>query len=303
MFKSIQLPLGSRIENQFCIRGWFFLAACCLLATSRAEEPSYRMPDYGGLTPPPARALQQAQAVLAGEDPAPKSDEPLKVLLVGGPKDHNPGEHDYPAWLKVWGKLLAKAPATTVETAMDFPTPEQAAAADVIVFYQRGDWNDARAELIDRFLARGGGLVYIHWAVNGNQQPHDFAKRIGLASVAGDIGYRHGELDVDFTPAGDHPVARNLDQVDLVDEIYWRLRGDASQITLLGTAVEEGEAKPLFWTVERGKGRVFVSIPGHYMWTFDDPVFRTLLMRGIAWSAGRNVDRFNDLVLLDARVE
>ena len=29
---------------------------------------------------------------------------------------------------------------------------------------------------------------------------------------------------------------------------------------------------------------MFVSIPGHYSWTFDDPLFRVLLLRGIAWT-------------------
>jgi hypothetical protein len=41
---------------------------------------------------------------------------------------------------------------------------------------------------------------------------------------------------------------------------------------------------------------VFVSIPGHFSWTFDDPLFRVLLLRGIAWAAREPVDRFNDLV-------
>jgi len=30
--------------------------------------------------------------------------------------------------------------------------------------------------------------------------------------------------------------------------------------------------------------------------TFDDPQFRILLLRGIAWTAKEPVDRFNDLV-------
>jgi type 1 glutamine amidotransferase len=47
---------------------------------------------------------------------------------------------------------------------------------------------------------------------------------------------------------------------------------------------------------------VFVSIPGHYSWTFDDPLFRLLLLRGIAWSAGESVDRFNALALPGARL-
>ena len=71
---------------------------------------------------------------------------------------------------------------------------------------------------------------------------------------------------------------------------------------ILASAVEEGEPRPLFWTLEPSRGRVFVSIPGHYSWTFDDPLFRILLLRGIAWTAGEPVDRFNELVTIGARV-
>jgi hypothetical protein len=53
---------------------------------------------------------------------------------------------------------------------------------------------------------------------------------------------------------------------------------------------------------ELGKGRVFVSIPGHYSWSFDDPLFRLLLLRGIAWTARESVDRWNDLVWPGAAV-
>ena len=60
--------------------------------------------------------------------------------------------------------------------------------------------------------------------------------------------------------------------------------------------------QPLFWTLEPSKGRVFVSIPGHFAWTFDDPLFRLLLLRGIAWAAGEPVDRFNELAPLGARI-
>ena len=71
---------------------------------------------------------------------------------------------------------------------------------------------------------------------------------------------------------------------------------------MIATGVEDGQPQPLFWTMEHGPGRVFVSIPGHYMWTFDDPLFRTLLLRGMAWTAKEPVDRFNELVLPGARV-
>ena len=80
--------------------------------------------------------------------------------------------------------------------------------------------------------------------------------------------------------------------------------GQADQAErVLATAVEDKQPRPLFWTVEHVRGRVFVSIPGHYSWTFDDPLYRVLLLRSIAWSAGERTDRFNDLVTPGALIQ
>jgi len=303
----------------FCLALGIFFS--CVATFVSAEDEPYSMPNYGEQTPPPPRSRAEAEQLLAGEDTTPEPNTPLRVLLVAGPKDHAPGDHDYPAWQKVWGRLLAKHPNTEITTAWEFPLPDEAAATDVMVFYQKGDWNEPRAKLIDAYLARGGGLVYIHWAVNGNDNQLEFAKRIGLASKAGSIGYRHGEIDIDFSKADEHPIARNFERIKWNDETYWRLYGDPASIHLLGTSdeqAEEGkdriESTPQFWTVTTDpqanaendvlpEGRIFVSIPGHHMWTFDDPAFRLLLMRGIAWAGKRNVDRFNELIWLDARVK
>lgn len=272
-------------------------------AAARAAEPLLRMPEYGPGQPPPIRSRTEVDKLHAGSHSVDDQQPPLRLVLVAGPKDHGPGEHDYPAWQKVWSLLLAKDAHTEVQTADEFPTDEQFEWADVAVFYQRGRWDEERARALDPFLGQGGGAVYIHWAVDGRGGEVEMAKRIGLSALGGSIGYRHGPLHVDFSHNPRHPIARNLDSVDLVDESYWKLTGNPGSIDLLGTAVEEGQPRPLFWTVERGRGRVFVSIPGHYMWTFDDPVFRTILLRGIAWAGRRKVDRFNSLATLDARVE
>jgi type 1 glutamine amidotransferase len=47
---------------------------------------------------------------------------------------------------------------------------------------------------------------------------------------------------------------------------------------------------------------VFVSILGHFSWTFDDPLFRVLVLRGICWTSRQPVDRLNDLALPGARL-
>jgi len=194
------------------------------------------------------------------------------------------------------------AEKTTVETADDWPTAAQLKAADVLVFYQQGKWTPERARDMDAFLARGGGAVYIHYAVDGGTDAPGFAQRIGLAWQGGRSKFRHGPLDVDFAPGVDHPISRNFDRVHFHDESYWNLVGEPSDVKLLATGVEEDKPQPLFWTLEPHGGRVFVSIPGHFSFTFDDPLFRILMLRGIAWAGRESVDRFNELALPGARV-
>jgi type 1 glutamine amidotransferase len=285
----------------------FAILACGPVATGLGEDHPYRMPEYADSEPPPPRTLEEVTKLLAGASKAAESGKtaaaPLKLVLVAGPKDHGKGEHDYPAWQKVWSRLLAKADKTTVDTAWEFPSAKQIRNADVLVFYQHGAWNDQRAAAIDPFLARGGGLVFIHWAIDGQGQHDQMAKRIGIAAPGGKIRFRHGELNLDFSSAAGNPITRNFSNIRWTDESYWLLVGDPARVKLLGTSLEDSKPQPQIWTTERGKGRVFVSIPGHFMWTFDDPAYRILIFRGIAWAGRRDVDRFNKLVLLDARVQ
>jgi type 1 glutamine amidotransferase len=258
--------------------------------------PPTAMPrDHKGPRPKP-RPVAEVEAVLAGAPKPPEKTRPIRVVLVAGKKDHGKGEHDYPAWQKAWTPLFKMADKVEVATAWEWPDKDEFKKADVMVFYQHGDWTPERATDVDVFLERGGGLVYIHWAVDGRGDAPGFAKRIGLASRGGKIKYRHGPLDLSFNKDTKHPIARNFDRLKLVDESYWMLTGELPADRVLATQIEDREPRPLFWTVEPGRGRVFVSIPGHYSWTFDDPLYRVVLLRGIAWAAREPVDRFNDLV-------
>jgi type 1 glutamine amidotransferase len=273
---------------------------CDLMTFLLVDPPS--MPVYGELPPPEPRTLDEVNDVLAGV-PTDAPHGRLHIVLVSGPKDHGLGEHDYPAWQKAWQRLFELDERVTVTVANPWPSEADLKSADVLVFYQQGAWTPERARDIDRFLRRGGGLVYIHFAVDGGRDPAGFAEHIGLAWQGLRSKFRHGPLDVEFVPGGKHPIARNLDRVHLHDESYWNLVGDPQHINLLASGVEEDKPQPLFWTFEPEiGGRVFVSIPGHFAWTFDDPIFRILLLRGIAWTADEPVDRFNDLVLPGARV-
>jgi hypothetical protein len=63
--------------------------------------------DYKGTeTRPKPRPVAEVNAILAGAPKPPLKTRPIRVVLVAGPKDHGPGEHDYPAWQKAWKELL-----------------------------------------------------------------------------------------------------------------------------------------------------------------------------------------------------
>ncbi|MDB5312940.1 MAG: hypothetical protein JWO38_7142 [Gemmataceae bacterium] len=270
------------------------------LLTFLLTAPPSMPRDYPGARPKP-RTTAEVNAVLAGAPNPPEKTRPVRIVLVAGPKDHGPGEHDYPAWQKAWAELVAAADNVEVATAWEWPAKEEFGKADVMVFFQRGDWDAKRAADVDAFLERGGGLVYLHWAVDGRKDSPGFARRIGLTWGNGSK-FRHGPVDLAFNREAKHPVARNFDKLAMVDESYWNLTGELPAGRVIASAVEDNQPRPLFWSLEQGKGRVFVSIPGHYSWTFDDPLFRVLLLRGIAWTAREPVDRFIELVWTGADV-
>jgi putative heme-binding domain-containing protein len=252
---------------------------------------------------PPPRTRAEVEAVLgparAAQATPPK---PLRIVLAGGPKDHGIDEHDYPLWRTRWAALLGRAEAVTVGTADGWPSADDFASADVLVLYSANPgWSADKGAQLDKFLGRGGGLVLLHYAVNGRSAPDEFARRIGLAWRDGRSRFRHGPLDLTFT-APDHPITAGFKGLHLEDESYWDLVGDPAGIEVLATGVEDGRPRPLLWTRRVGPGRVFASIPGHYTWTFDDPLFRVLLLRAIAWSAGEPTDRFRELVTPGARL-
>jgi putative heme-binding domain-containing protein len=257
----------------------------------------------GGM--PKARSRADVQKVL-GAPPATKPAaalRPLHVLLAAGPKDHGQNEHDYPLWQKRWEHLLSTAEGVEVQTSFGWPTAEQFRAADVIVFYSDNPGFTAeRCADLDAYLKRGGGLVYIHFAVDGHDAPEALAARIGLAWRGGKSAFRHGPLDLRF-PDADHAITRNFENLKLIDESYWNLTGDPAQIHVLAEGIEDGKPRPLMWTREpAGGGRVFVSIPGHFTWTFDDPLFRVLILRGIAWTASQPADRLSPLAIVGAHL-
>jgi type 1 glutamine amidotransferase len=250
---------------------------------------------------PPPRTHKEIVPFLSVSNAPPETLSELRVLLVADEKDHGVDEHNYPLWMERWSKLLALAHKVTVTTNTGFPSRNQLAGADVTVFCSRNTgWDVNAASLLDEYLARGGGLVYLHWAIEGGKDTAALAERIGLAFSMSK--FRHGPMRLAFNKV-EHPITRGFTDLNFVDETYWALHGDVLHVRTLAEAVEENSPRPQLWTTQRGKGRVFVCIPGHYTWTFDDPLYRILVLRGIAWVAGeKDVNRLTELAVVGARI-
>jgi putative heme-binding domain-containing protein len=272
------------------------------LLTFLLTEPLKPAPPERDGAPPP-RSQADVEAVLKAVPPSAAPRRRLNVVLSAGPKDHGPGEHDYPLWQRRWRRLFELDEDVHLTTAAGWPAPEQLAKADLVVIYSANPgWSADKAKELDAYLDRGGGLVCIHYGVNGRDAVDAFAQRIGLAWKDGASRFRHGPLELAF-PDSKHPITRGFEKLKLIDESYWKLTGDPKQVHILATGDEEGTAQPLLWTREQGRGRVFVCIPGHFTWTFDDPLFRVLVLRGMAWAAGEPVHRFHPLVMSGASVK
>ena len=252
--------------------------------------------------PPPARPMAEITPHLPAPGTVAAASRPLRILLSAGKKDHGLNEHDYPLWLDRWSKLLGLADNVTVATCMDFPSRELLESADVVVFHSsNAGWDLRAAMLLDEFQQRGGGLVYLHWSIEGHQHARELADRVGLAFSFS--AFRHGVMDLTFTSVR-HPVTAGFDApIQFIDESYWRLHGDTSRFSILGTSLEDQEPRPQLWSREQGGSRVLGCIPGHYTWTFDDPLYRILILRGICWAA-REPDphRLAELSLVGARL-
>ncbi len=295
----------------------------------RADESPLASETLYGVTTPPLRSRAEVDAVLAAA-PQPQVESalrPLTILIAGGAKDHFPKTHSHDRLLDRWkvlvggkgpddeplvnmyrpqvdfdgGMNFTGLPKVKVLTTLDWPTAEQFASVDVMFFYQHpGCWNSlARIKQMEAYVDRGGGLVLSHYVLWNDDA--ELVNLFGLAMQKRISQYKHKEVAL-HVPSPVHPIMLGLpDQIVFADEVYWNFIGDRTKVTELATSDEMVEnqlrREPVIWTYERGKGRVVASTLGHFDWTFDDPLFRTILLRAMAWAAGDSPYRFDPIVL------
>ena len=190
----------------------------------------------------------------------------------------------------------------------------------VVVFnYDAPDerWPDQLKASFEQYVSNGGGLVAVHAADNAFPKWQAYNLMIGIGGwrgrdeKSGPFWYfKDGRLVADPSagPAGshgarlpykvenrvtDHPITHGLPKVwmQVGDELYARLRGPGTNMTILSTAYSDpanrgtGRDEPILMVISYGKGRVFHTTMGHDLAALNSVGFITTYQRGSEWAA------------------
>ena len=240
----------------------------------------------------------------------------IRILWLSGPEDHGGGEHDYIRIKELFVPMLKTISRVTVDEAFQFPTRDQFDRADLLIQYLHlPDLTYEQLAMFQAFVDRGGSVVSIHESCI--MRPVDRAEKLAGCigcSWKGNKESKWSKFDHRYPLFlnTEHPAFVGLPKsVSFNDESYWNLltRDDVEVIGTLAPAVDANDtsfadalASPeargdAFWTYTSGKGKVFGTTTGHYTYTFHDPIYRLLLLRGIAWTLDEDPAPFMPLVL------
>ncbi|RLP76049.1 hypothetical protein D9V32_07785 [Mycetocola tolaasinivorans] len=90
----------------------------------------------------------------------------------------------------------------------------------------------------------------------------------------------------------EHPIVAGIEDFELTTEQYWVLADDYNDVLATTTqAVRPWDAwnrpvtSPAIWTRQWGRGRIFVSTPGHRVEVLQDANVKTIIERGLLWAS------------------
>ena len=157
---------------------------------------------------------------------------------------------------------------------------------------------------LQRAVLNGTGMAGWHGGIADSYPDNpDYLHMIGgqFAHHAGkDPAERTGAQEDNYIPytvhiteyGKTHPITEGIDDFDLVTEQYWVLSDEYNDVLATTTqAVRPWDAwnrpvtAPAIWTRQWGKGRIFVSAPGHRLEIVESRPVRTIIERGLLWAA------------------
>ena len=159
------------------------------------------------------------------------------ILLLAGKQSHGPGEHEHNAGMLLFKKCLDESGlpvTTTAHLSAEWPSAEELAKADTIVFYSDGGGGhfllkDDHLEQVAKEMKRGAGFVCLHYAV---EYPADKGGPQALDWMGGFFEANwsvNPHWMADFTALPKHPVSNGVKPFATNDEWYFHMRFAGSE--------------------------------------------------------------------------
>ena len=259
---------------------------------------------------PKAKLLQ-----LTGNFEKASLSKDVRILWLYGPEDHRGGEHDYIRVKELFVPLLKGIPRVSVDEAYQFPSQAQFDKADLLIqFLHQPAITDKQFASYQKFVDDGGAVVSIHESciIRPIDRAHKLAGCIGCSWKGNkDSRWSKFSRNEPLFLNTKHPAFSGLPKsMRFNDESYWNMiqRDKVEVIGAVGTSANtedqsfaeiletKGARGQAFWTYTSGKGRVFGTTTGHFTYTYHDPMYRLLLVRGIAWALEEKPGAFMPIV-------
>lgn len=262
-------------------------------------------------------------ALLALAVPAFAADKKLVVMIAGRPS-HGPAQHEHNAGILLFKKCLEQNSADKVEIKHhlngEWPPQEELSKADTIVIYADGGGGhpalqENRLEQLGKEMARGCGLVCVHYAVEpttekGNKEFIDWMG--GCFEINWSV---NPHWDANFKELPAHPISTGVKPFGTNDEWYFYMRfrknmegvtpilsdvapdstmsrpdGHHSGNPAVRESVKNKEKQHVAWACERADGgRGFGFTGGHFHQGWANNEQRKLVLNAILWTAKANI--------------
>lgn len=221
-----------------------------------------------------------------------KDNQSIHVLIVTG---MDIAAHDWEKTSRAAMEELSKDPRIQADTLTDIYALSSFDLSGYDVIYLNfNNWEkpdpDTKAQNnLQQFVARGGGLIVMHFASGAFENWPGFVKLAGKVWDRENTHDPRGPFRVEITDTL-HPITEGMASFDTDDELYICLTGD-EPIHLLAQAksVVTGKYHPMVFTHTYEKGRTLHIALGHDARAIHVPGTAELIRRGVAWVAGKQV--------------
>ncbi|MFC4243233.1 ThuA domain-containing protein [Gryllotalpicola reticulitermitis] len=225
------------------------------------------------------------------------------LIVRGGWDGHEPVEttDSFIPFLEEHGFRVRVSDSTAIYADLDYlDTVDLIVQVNTMTTIEKGEFAGLR-----RAVLNGTGLAGWHGGIadsyrNNADYLHMIGGQFAHHAAAQPPAERQGEQADNYQPytvhitelGKTHPITQGIEDFDLVTEQYWVLSDEYNDVLATTTqAVRSWDAwnrpvtAPAIWTRQWGKGRIFVSAPGHKLDVVEEPHVRTIIERGLLWAA------------------